>query len=116
MARVASAWLGRVISSTNCTNMAPPACDEVTEVKTERCLEAIVRRLRQSGKMLQKIFAARCPEKEPGLPAQQMERNWRRGGDSNSRYPSGYVRFRGGSFQPLTHLSAAGRIEWFSQA
>jgi hypothetical protein len=31
---------------------------------------------------------------------------WRRGGDSNSRYRSRYGRFRGGSFQPLTHLSA----------
>ncbi len=31
---------------------------------------------------------------------------WRRGRDSNPRYPSRYVRFRGGSFQPLTHLSA----------
>src|ERR1700679_909707 len=31
---------------------------------------------------------------------------WRRGGDSNPRYPLRYVRFRGGSFQPLTHLSA----------
>jgi probable HAF family extracellular repeat protein len=31
---------------------------------------------------------------------------WRRGGDSNPRYPFRYVRFRGGSFQPLTHLSA----------
>ena len=30
---------------------------------------------------------------------------WRRGGDSNPRYPLRYVRFRGGSFQPLTHLS-----------
>ena len=31
---------------------------------------------------------------------------WRRGRDSNPRYPLRYVRFRGGSFQPLTHLSA----------
>src|SRR3954447_25493856 len=30
---------------------------------------------------------------------------WRRGRDSNPRYPLRYVRFRGGSFQPLTHLS-----------
>jgi hypothetical protein len=35
--------------------------------------------------------------------------NWRRGGDSNPRYPLRYVRFRGGSFQPLTHLSAWNR-------
>src|SRR5205814_5008897 len=31
---------------------------------------------------------------------------WRRGRDLNPRYPFRYVRFRGGSFQPLTHLSA----------
>src|SRR3984957_6664782 len=31
---------------------------------------------------------------------------WRRGWDLNPRYPLRYVRFRGGSFQPLTHLSA----------
>src|SRR6185503_17602200 len=31
---------------------------------------------------------------------------WRRGRDSNPRYPLRYGRFRGGSFQPLTHLSA----------
>jgi hypothetical protein len=33
--------------------------------------------------------------------------NWRRGRDLNPRYPFRYVRFRGGSFQPLTHLSAS---------
>jgi hypothetical protein len=32
-------------------------------------------------------------------------KNWRRGWDLNPRYPLRYVRFRGGSFQPLTHLS-----------
>jgi hypothetical protein len=37
--------------------------------------------------------------------------NWRRGGDSNPRYPLRYVRFRGGSFQPLTHLSAPDNIQ-----
>src|SRR4051812_44689112 len=31
---------------------------------------------------------------------------WRRGWDLNPRYPLRYVRFRGGSFQPLTHLSS----------
>ena len=36
-------------------------------------------------------------------------RNWRRGRDLNPRYPLRYVRFRGGSFQPLTHLSAMDR-------
>ena len=35
------------------------------------------------------------------------EEGWRRGRDSNPRYPLRYVRFRGGSFQPLTHLSAS---------
>ncbi len=32
-------------------------------------------------------------------------KRWRRGWDLNPRYPLRYVRFRGGSFQPLTHLS-----------
>src|SRR5579864_4271575 len=34
-------------------------------------------------------------------------KTWRRGWDLNPRYPLRYVRFRGGSFQPLTHLSAS---------
>ena len=38
--------------------------------------------------------------------AGDLVKNWRRGRDLNPRYPFGYVRFRGGSFQPLTHLSA----------
>src|SRR6476620_8115756 len=33
------------------------------------------------------------------------KQKWRRGRDLNPRYPLRYVRFRGGSFQPLTHLS-----------
>ena len=37
-------------------------------------------------------------------------KDWRRGRDSNPRYPLRYVRFRGGSFQPLTHLSAPDTI------
>jgi hypothetical protein len=41
-----------------------------------------------------------------GLEPERMTvLNWRRGRDSNPRYPLRYVRFRGGSFQPLTHLS-----------
>src|ERR1700758_273424 len=36
----------------------------------------------------------------------QAGKIWRRGWDLNPRYPLRYVRFRGGSFQPLTHLSA----------
>src|ERR1700739_2013447 len=35
------------------------------------------------------------------------KQEWRRGWDLNPRYPLRYVRFRGGSFQPLTHLSAS---------
>ena len=35
-----------------------------------------------------------------------VQTDWRRGRDSNPRYPLRYVRFRDGSFQPLTHLSA----------
>src|ERR1035438_8660239 len=38
------------------------------------------------------------------LPASYLK-TWRRGWDLNPRYPLRYVRFRGGSFQPLTHLS-----------
>ena len=41
-----------------------------------------------------------------------LESYWRRGRDSNPRYPLRYVRFRGGSFQPLTHLS--GEQLWLS--
>src|SRR5438552_3160444 len=37
-------------------------------------------------------------------------RCWRRGRDSNPRYPFRYGRFRGGSFQPLTHLSAPRQV------
>ncbi len=52
----------------------------------------------------------RNPEQSEG-PAFLDSEFWRRGRDSNPRYPSRYGRFRGGSFQPLTHLSAsAGRI------
>src|SRR5208282_333018 len=35
----------------------------------------------------------------------KKQKIWRRGWDLNPRYPLRYVRFRGGSFQPLTHLS-----------
>src|SRR6266480_1838208 len=41
-----------------------------------------------------------------GEPERSQKFNWRRGWDLNPRYPLRYVRFRGGSFQPLTHLSA----------
>jgi hypothetical protein len=34
---------------------------------------------------------------------------WRRGGDSNPRYPFRYARFRGECVQPLCHLSGFGR-------
>src|SRR5438552_13701713 len=40
---------------------------------------------------------------------------WRRGWDLNPRYPLRYVRFRGGSFQPLTHLSASDNKELTSK-
>jgi hypothetical protein len=44
-----------------------------------------------------------CADSEP---TQQLQAElWRRGWDLNPRYPLRYVRFRGGSFQPLTHLS-----------
>ena len=32
--------------------------------------------------------------------------NWRRGGDSNPRYPSGYAGFQDRCHQPLGHLSS----------
>src|SRR5215472_8887283 len=38
-------------------------------------------------------------------------KEWRRGWDLNPRYPLRYVRFRGGSFQPLTHLSASDKCQ-----
>src|SRR5258708_36711249 len=43
------------------------------------------------------IFATGC---------KLLQQIWRRGGDLNPRYPLRYVRFRGGSFQPLPHPSA----------
>src|ERR1039458_1741961 len=43
------------------------------------------------------------------LPASYLK-TWRRGWDLNPRYPLRYVRFRGGSFQPLTHLSASANL------
>src|ERR1700722_12817624 len=44
-----------------------------------------------------------------GVKMKEDEIRWRRGRDSNPRYPLRYVRFRGGSFQPLTHLSGKQR-------
>ena len=44
---------------------------------------------------------------KPRAQSRDLESRWRRGRDSNPRYPLRYVRFRGGSFQPLTHLSAS---------
>src|SRR5947209_8270068 len=41
-----------------------------------------------------------------GVTSLTSTTNWRRGRDSNSRYPFRYVRFRGGCLQPLGHLSA----------
>ncbi len=37
---------------------------------------------------------------------EEFMEGWRRGGDSNSRYPHRYSRFRGGRDRPLCHLSA----------
>jgi hypothetical protein len=45
------------------------------------------------------------PTIREGLKRCESTERWRRGRDSNPRYPLRYVRFRGGSFQPLTHLS-----------
>ena len=43
---------------------------------------------------------------QPGAKLEfYVRKDWRRERDSNPRYPLRYVRFRGGSFQPLTHLS-----------
>src|SRR6266404_9444629 len=41
-------------------------------------------------------------------------KGWRRGWDLNPRYLLRYVRFRGGSFQPLTHLSALKQLSAIS--
>src|SRR5215469_5243686 len=51
-------------------------------------------------------------EDDVGRPsAQVLKIAWRRGWDLNPRYPLRYVRFRGGSFQPLTHLSASDKYQ-----
>ena len=47
------------------------------------------------------------------LPDLTSTREWRRGWDLNPRYPLRYVRFRGGSFQPLTHLSGCKNMPLF---
>src|ERR1017187_9145874 len=41
----------------------------------------------------------------PAWPNTGIWIGWRRGGDSNSRYPSRYARFRGGCDRPLCHLT-----------
>src|SRR5947208_9399658 len=61
------------------------------------------------------LQGARNPGASECEPRDKDERirgvKWRRGWDLNPRYPSRYGRFRGGSFQPLTHLSASAAIE-----
>ena len=63
-----------------------------------------------------KAAAARRPvATPPGLASKGLERlnprskaaaaDWRRGRDSNPRYPLRYTRFRGARLQPLGHLS-----------
>ena len=44
-----------------------------------------------------------------GTPRLRQEREWRRGWDSNPRYPSGYNGFRDRPIQPLSHLSVGGK-------
>jgi dipeptidase E len=56
-----------------------------------------------------RVAAERIRQDSRLMPMQalfEVRGRWRRGGDSNPRYPLRYGRFRGGSFQPLTHLSA----------
>src|SRR5437764_12148330 len=61
------------------------------------------------------LQGARNPGASECEPRDKDERirgvKWRRGWDLNPRYPLRYVRFRGGSFQPLTHLSASDNRE-----
>ena len=54
----------------------------------------------------------RVPPARVEIVRSWLKKDWRRGRDLNPRYPLRYVRFRGGSFQPLTHLSAPGHREW----
>src|SRR5436190_5092820 len=65
------------------------------------------------------LQGARNPGASQCEPRDKDERirgiKWRRGWDLNPRYPLRYVRFRGGSFQPLTHLSASDNKELTSK-
>ena len=48
------------------------------------------------------------------VPTQGLK--WRRGGDSNPRYPRGYAAFRVRCFQPLSHLSGSDEAaDWGAQ-
>ena len=58
-----------------------------------------------------KLFSANHRHLGDSLECESDKKIWRRGWDLNPRYPLRYVRFRGGSFQPLTHLSASDELK-----
>ena len=56
------------------------------------------------------MFFAGCAERDRELARAtfvrlSLKEIWRRGRDSNPRYPSRHARFQGGCIQPLCHLS-----------
>src|SRR5207248_7450580 len=59
-----------------------------------------------SGKQVAATVHSPLAKRSSSIEYEANKKLWRRGRDSNPRYPFRYGRFRGGSFQPLTHLSA----------
>src|SRR5207248_4526333 len=59
-----------------------------------------------SGKQVAATVHSPLAKRSSSTECEANKKLWRRGRDSNPRYPFRYGRFRGGSFQPLTHLSA----------
>ena len=110
-----------IASPKNTIALATRGC----EVRAGRRCESTSRTIRLAGESLREAGCAIEPAPTieidrhaknygmscPRLPAKIMRSRkasiikWRRGWDLNPRYPLRYVRFRGGSFQPLTHLS-----------
>ena len=65
----------------------------------------LVLRLRHFDVLLSVLLSTDVIDRKAASKCKKIS-TWRRGRDLNPRYPLRYVRFRGGSFQPLTHLSA----------
>ena len=60
---------------------------------------------RYKARCLRVLCASLAPKRCGELPRTQMNPCWRRGRDSNPRYPCEYAAFRVRCFQPLSHLS-----------